>query len=295
MTKLSVVSNTSRKSAPSKPAKKEDAPESHFVQGLAKGLQVIQAFNNTSRAMTLTEVASSTGLSRAAARRMLMTLEDLGFAAKRDKRHFVLTPRVLSLGYAYLSSMPLWAFAEPILEVLVRDVQETCSLVMLDDTDVVYVVRIPIHRTLNQGITVGSRVPAHCNSHGRVLLAGLNAAQLGSYFERASFERFTDRTIVDPARLADALEQTRQRGYAWASGEMQHHLSGLSVPVLDADNKVIAALNVSITQPDASETAFVKSTLPKLRRAAERLHTSLVIGRNQRHTVLADRNSPETE
>ena len=262
-------------------AEEDPGSDRSFIQGLAKGLAVIQTFNDTAQAMTLSQVSEKTGLSRAAVRRVLMTLEKLGFALKQDERYFALTPRVLSLGYAYLSSMPLWVFAEPILETLVEDVRETCSLSVLDDTDAVYVLRIPIHRILNQGVTVGSRLPAYCCSHGRVLLSGLTPAQLDSYFRRARFTRYTDDTVVDRRALEGILSSVLKKGYAWASGEMQASISGLSVPVQDADGHVIAAVNISVNRANQSEGAFVKANLPMLKRAAARLNSSLVIGQSR--------------
>jgi IclR family transcriptional regulator, pca regulon regulatory protein len=249
----------------------------HFINGLAKGLAVIQAFNDEARALTLSEAAARTGLTRAAARRILMTLEDLGFAARHGERHFVLTPKVLSLGYAYLTSMPLWSFAEPVLESLVEELGETCSIGVLDGTELVYVVRIPVHRTLSQGVTIGSRFPLHCHSAGRILLAGLNAAQLDAYFAHAHLRAYTARTITDPARLRRAIADTARKGYAWIQGEMEEPISGLSVPIYQPDGHVLAALNVSFTRQNATEASAQRTLLPKVRRAAERLNASLAV------------------
>ena len=264
----------------------------HFINGLAKGLAVIQAFNDEARALTLSEAAARTGLTRAAARRILMTLEDLGFAARVGERHFVLTPKVLSLGYAYLSSMPLWTFAEPVLESLVESLGETCSIAALDGTELVYVLRIPVHRILSQGVTIGSRLPLHCHSAGRVLLSGLAPAQLDAYFERATLTAYTRRTVVDPARLRADVEQAGRNGYAWVSGEMEEHISGLSVPIFQPDGHVLAALNVSLNRPSVSEATALRTLLPKLRRAAERLNASLAVGRGRSRIVRMARSAP---
>lgn len=264
-----------------------DAPrERHFINGLAKGLAVIQAFNDDARALTLAEAAARTGLSRAAARRILMTLEDLGFAAREGERHFVLTPRALSLGYAYLSSMPLWAFAQPVLELLVEDLGETCSIAVIDGTELVYVARIPVHRILSQGVTVGSRLPLHCHSAGRVLLSGLNAVQLDNYFERATLKAYTDSTITDARRLRAVISAAAHQGHAFVSGELEENISGLSVPILDPDGAVLAALNVSFNRRNISEAMVLRRALAKLRRAAQRLHASLVAGRSPARRVV---------
>jgi IclR family pca regulon transcriptional regulator len=258
----------------------DEGDERSFIQSLAKGLTVIQTFNGSQQPLTLARVAERTGLSRAAVRRVLITLEKLGFVARRDERHFVLTPRVLSLGYAYLTSMPLWAFAEPIMENLVHEVRETCTLAMLDDTEAVYVLRIPIHRILHQGVTVGSRLPAYCTSYGRVLLSDLSPVQLDTYFSRARLERFTDSTLIDIAQLREVLNNVRRKGYSWVQGEMQEYVCGLSVPVFDAEGRVVAAINMSANRPDVSEKIFVREHLPMLKRAAERMNSSLVAGAN---------------
>ncbi|TFY96607.1 IclR family transcriptional regulator domain-containing protein [Ramlibacter humi] len=249
----------------------------HFINGLAKGLAIIQAFNDEAHALTLAEAAARTGLTRAAARRILMTLEDLGFAARHGERHFVLTPKVLSLGYAYLSSMPLWAFAEPVLENLVEELGETCGIAVLDGTELVYVLRIPVHRILSQGVTIGSRLPLHCHSSGRVLLSGLNATQLDAYFAHAKLKPYTPRTITDEAKLRRLVADAAQKGHAWVSGELEQHISGLSVPIFQPDGSVLAAMNVSLNRESVSEASIVKQMLPRLRRAAERLNSSLVM------------------
>lgn len=256
-------------------AEGEGGRERHFINGLAKGLAVIQAFNDEARALTLAEAATRTGLTRAAARRILMTLEDLGFAARHGERHFVLTPKVLSLGYAYLSSMPLWTFAEPVLESLVEELGETCSIAALDGTELVYVLRIPVHRILSQGVTIGSRLPLHCHSAGRVLLSALNPVQLEAYFARAQLKPFTERTVTDPQQLRRLVAEAGRKGFAWVHGEMEEQISGLSVPIFLPDGHVTAALNVSLNRKNVSEAWAVRTLLPKVRRAAERLNASL--------------------
>lgn len=268
----------------------EDIPRGkHFVNGLAKGLSMIQAFSAETPALTLTEAAEATSLTRASARRILMTLEDLGFVAREGVRHFILKPKVLALGYSYLASTPLWSFASPILQELVEEVQETCAIAVQDDTDLVYVLRIPIHRILSQGVIVGSRLPLYCHSGGRVLLSDLNSAQLDSYFARARLKAFTPRTVVDPTRLRKLLKDVARQEYAWVSSEIEENISGLSVPIRQPDGKVIASLNVSINQPAVKEDAMIKKFLPSLRAAADRIHASLLVGQPTRRGTTAHR------
>lgn len=250
----------------------------HFIGAFAKGLAVMRAFGDGASRLTLSEVAERTGLTRAGARRYLLTLQALGYAGQ-DGRHFHLTPRVLSLGFAYLSSTPLCSFAEPILERLVEELGETCSLSVLDDTDIVYLLRIPVHRILNSGVTVGSRLPAYCNSMGRVLLGGLSPAQLEGYLARAELRPFTPRTVTDPAALRRIVAADRRKSYSWVSGEMQDHIAGLSVPVVDREARVLAALNVSVNRAGINQKTLTARLLPRLRRAAEQMAASLAITR----------------
>ncbi|MBI4294280.1 MAG: helix-turn-helix domain-containing protein [Betaproteobacteria bacterium] len=261
---------------PSPPAASRTAGDRHFIGALAKGFAVIHAFGEHTQALTLSQVAERTGLTRAGARRYLLTLQELGYAGQNG-RHFSLTPKVLSLGYAYLSSMPLWTFAEPILEGLVETLGETCSLSVLDDIEIVYVLRIPVHHILPIRVTVGSRLPAYCTSMGRVLLGGLTEAQLKHYFARAEFRTYAPRTVTDPARLRKIIAADRAKGYSWITGEMGQHISGLSVPVRDPQGRVLAALNISVNRPLTNEKRLIAKLLPKLHRAAEQMNASVAI------------------
>lgn len=261
---------------PSLPAASRTAGSRHFIGAIAKGLAVIHAFGEHTQALTLSQVAERTGLTRAGARRYLLTLQELGYAGQNG-RHFFLTPKVLSLGYAYLSSMPLWAFAEPILEGLVESLGETCSLSVLDDLEIVYVLRIPVHHILPIRVTVGSRLPAYCTSMGRVLLGGLTEAQLKHYFAHAEFRAYAPRTVTDPARLRRIIAADSAKGYSWITGEMGQHISGLSVPVRDPQGHVLAALNISVNRPLTNEKRLIAKLLPKLQRAAEQMSASVAI------------------
>lgn len=254
-------------------------PGPHFINSLAKGLAVIQAFNEERSALSLSDVAERTGLTRATARRVLLTLEDLGLATRNgDSRHFTLTPRVLSLGHAYLSSMPLWNFAEPVLESLVEVLGQTCSVAVLDETEMVYVLRVPVRRILSQGVTIGSRLPLYCNSMGRVLLSDFTPVQLEDYFQRVELVPHTPHTVVDTDRLAEIIGEVRRRGYAWVRGEMEEHVGGMSVPIFNPQGRVIAALNSSVNNSPLAENAIIRQFLPRLRHAADRLNRSMLAG-----------------
>jgi len=255
--------------------------DEYFINGLAKGLAVIQAFNNEARALTLSEAAARTGLTRAAARRVLLTLVELGFASRHGDRHFALTPRVLTLGYAYLSSMPLWSFAEPVLEGLVAELGETCSIAAMDGHQLIYVVRIPVHRTLVQDVSIGSRIPLYCHSAGRVLLSGFTPEQLDDYLSQANLQPLTRYTNTDRASLRTIVGDVRRRGYAWTAGEVEERTCGLSVPIFQ-QGRLIAALNVSRMNARAGEEDWLNRYLPSLKRAAAQLSSALSVERAPR-------------
>src|SRR3954465_6633270 len=177
---------------------------SYFVQSLERGLAVIRAFDAEHPELTLSDVARATGLTRAAARRFLLTLTDLGYV-RSDGRLFMLTARVLELGYAYLSALSLPEVAEPHLEALVAEVRESSSLSVLDGDDIVYVARVPTSRIMRVAINVGTRFPAYATSMGRVQLAGLPEAELDAYLERAELRRLTPHTLSEAGALRAEL------------------------------------------------------------------------------------------
>lgn len=261
----------------------EDERESYFVNGLAKGLKMIQVMGEREPLITLSEAAQAASMTRASARRILLTLEDLGFVGRRDERHFFLTPRVLSLGYSYLSSFPLWTFAEPVLEELVERVTQTCSIAVLDDTELVYVLRIPVHRLLSQRVTIGSRLPLYCHSAGRILLSGMTPAQLDRYFDSVDLRAHTSATVTDPKQLRRIVADTAKQGYAVVIGEMEHNISGLSVPIRSADGRIIGAMNTSINRPNVKQGAMLDEFLAPLRQAVDKLNASL-LATSGRHT-----------
>jgi IclR family pca regulon transcriptional regulator len=175
--------------------------------------------------------------------------------------------------------MPLWAFAQPVLESLVMEMRETCAIAVIDGTELVYALRIPVHQILSDGATVGTRRPLYCHSAGRVLLSGLNAVQLDRYFENAQLKAYTPHTITDPQKLRRAIADVAKKGYAFVNGELQDDVSGVSVPIFSPDGSVLAARNVL-------ERTVLRKTLPKLRRAADRLNTALAMGPEPRRRVI---------
>ncbi|RSM81265.1 IclR family transcriptional regulator [Kibdelosporangium aridum] len=214
---------------------------SDFVQSLERGLAVIRAFDADHPEMTLSDVARVTGLTRAAARRFLLTLVDLGYM-RTDGRLFTLRPKVLELGYSYLSSLGLPDVAQPHLEKLAAEVHESCSVSVLDGSDIVYVARVPTKRIMNVMIEIGTRFPAHATSMGRVMLAAQE--NLDDFLATTPLTALTDRTITDPVELKSELSRVRAQGWSMVDGELEHGLRSIAAPIRNK-GKVIAAVNIS--------------------------------------------------
>jgi IclR family pca regulon transcriptional regulator len=238
-----------------------------YVQSLERGLSVIRAFDGEHRELGLSEVARATGLTRAAARRFLLTLVALGYM-HFDGSRFSLRPRVLELGFAYLSSLSLPELAEPHMEALVARLNESSSISVLDDTDVVYVARVPTRRIMSITIAVGTRLPAFATSMGRVLLAALPDAELEERLARVDVRPFTPRTVKSHAELRKVLDQVRRQGYAVTDQELEQGLRSAAVPIHDASGTVVAALNVSVHASRASMHELRSRFLPPAREAA---------------------------
>lgn len=256
------------------PTEEAQARGSHFVQSLERGLTVIRAFSARRRSMTLSEVARETDLTRAAARRFLLTLVDLGYV-RTDGRLFSLTPRVLELGYAYVASAGLPEVAQPHLEELSARVHESASVSVLDGDDVLYVARVASARIMTVAITVGTRFPASATSMGRVLLAGHDDRWLEAYLERVELRPLTRFTITDPARLRAELEEVRERGYAIVDQELEEGLRSLAAPVRDGSGRVVAAANVSAHAHRSSVEDVRRELLPALLEATARIEADL--------------------
>jgi IclR family pca regulon transcriptional regulator len=254
----------------------EQAREAYFVQSLERGLAVIRAFDAEHVELTLSEVARSCDLTRAAARRFLLTLVDLGYV-RTDGRRFMLTPRVLELGYAYLSSLSLPEVAQPHLERLVAEVHESSSACVLDRDDVVYVARVPTSRIMTVAINVGTRFPAYATSMGRVLLADLPPEDLDAYLDRVRLERRTQRTVTTAKALRAELLKVRAQGYAIVDQELEEGLRSVGAPVRDAAGRVVAAVNISAHASRHSVESIRRVLLPPLLAAAAKISTDLRI------------------
>uniref|UniRef100_UPI0032B15F53 IclR family transcriptional regulator domain-containing protein n=1 Tax=uncultured Aquincola sp. TaxID=886556 RepID=UPI0032B15F53 len=201
------------------------------------------------------------------ARRILLTLEGLGYVEAQG-RQFRLTPKILDLGFAYLSSLPLWNLAEPVMETLVAEVKESCSAAVLDGAELVYVLRVPTHKIMRIHLGIGSRLPAYCTSMGRVLLAGLPADEVRARLSLRERTAFTSRTVTDLPTLLGLVEDTRRQGWCLVNQELEEGLVSLAAPIVDRTGRTIAALNISGQANRTPPAAMVEQFLPRLLQAA---------------------------
>lgn len=248
--------------------------ESHYIQSLERGLSVITVFGPERQEMTLSDVARAANLTRAAARRFLLTLVDLGYM-RFDGKLFRLAPKALSLGYAYLSSQSLHGIAEPHLQDLVTQTKESSSMSVLDGHDIIYVVRVPTSRIMAVSINVGTRFPAYATSMGRVLLAGLDSDGLSEYLAGVELQPLTPYTVTDVDELTGLLEQVRSVGYSLVDNELERGLRSLAVPVHNKQGHTIAAVNVSSHVSRVTKDKAKRQFLPLLQEAAQRIEQDL--------------------
>lgn len=244
------------------------------MQSLERGLAVIRAFDHAHPELTLSEVAARTGVTRAVARRFLLTLASLGYV-RSDGRFFSLTARVLELGYAYLSSLSLPEVAESHLEALVAEVNESSSVSVLDGHDVVYVARVPVSRIMTVSISVGTRFPAYATSMGRVLLAGLPSDDFESYLSAVALEPLTARTVTAAGALRTEIAKVRTQGWSLVNQELEEGLRALAAPVRDRTGRVVAAVNVSAHASRTSLETMRRDLLPALLKTAARIEADI--------------------
>jgi len=222
----------------------EPGENKNFVVALARGLAVIQAFDHQRPRMTLAQVAQIVNLPRAAVRRSLLTLAELGYVST-DGKLFSLTPATLRLGFSYLASLPFSQIAQPYVNSLRERFQESSSAAVWDAGEIVYVARAMAHRLMSTGLNLGSRLPAYCTSMGRVLLATQTEEQLRAYFRDTPLTRYTDRTVVSEPEIRAILDQVRDEGFCIVDQEREIGLRSIAVPIRNRAGAVIAALNVS--------------------------------------------------
>ncbi len=247
----------------------------NFVLSLARGLRVIEAFEGHTEGQSVAEVSRDTGLSRAAVRRLLMTLEQLGFA-ENTGRVYRLTTRVLKLGFSYLSSTSLPALAQPILERVTELSHESSSLSVLEGDEIVYLARSTAKRVLSVGLSVGSRLPAYCTSMGRVLLAAMAEGELAAYLERLEPRVLTAKTVTDKNQLKAIVQQTAREGYAVTDEELELGLRSIAVPVRSRQGRVVASMNIGVHAARVSAQECVDRFLPILQDNAQTFAQLLV-------------------
>ncbi len=245
-----------------------------YVSSLARGLDVLRAFNRTRRKMTLSEVAAETGNTRAGARRILLTLVREGYAVA-DGRLFDLTPKVLELGFSVLSSKGTWDIARPFIEHLSEEIRESVSAAVLDEYSVVYVSGTQFHRVISVGITVGRRFPAHCTATGRVLLAALPDAQWPDMLASIQLTRMNERTVTDRDEFRAILEDVRAKGWSLVNQELEIGLMSIAVPVALSSGAIIGAVNVGIPTLRMTPEGMVDEILPKLQTTVENITQAL--------------------
>ncbi len=246
----------------------ETSPD--YVQSLARGLAVLRTFDRDLPRMSLAAVAARSGLSRAAARRLVLTLQHLGYV-RADGRDYTLTPRVLELGYGFLGSLKLGDLAQPLMEELSHRVDESCSMAVLDGQSIVYVARVPVRKVMTVSLEVGARLPAFASSMGRVLLSGLSDAQLEVWLRACSLTAYTAHTVVEPDRLRRLVADAREQSYAYVEQELELGLCSIAVPVHNRQGQVAAALNIGMRFHDGARRRALDVLVPALRETAEAL------------------------
>ncbi|HUB51198.1 MAG TPA: IclR family transcriptional regulator C-terminal domain-containing protein [Terracidiphilus sp.] len=246
-----------------------------FMLSLARGLRVIESFEGNQEGRTIVELGRITGLSRAAIRRVLITLEMLGYV-ERSRQVFRLRTQVLRLGFSYLASSSVVEAAQPILERIAEQIHESSSMSMLDGGQIVYVARCSASRVMAAGLSVGSRLPAYCTSMGRVLLAALAPEELDSYLGNLKPKAFTKKTITSIPRLKKAILEAGRMRFAVVDEELEAGLRSIAVPVVTRNNRVVAAINVGTHTSRIGQEALMKKCLPVLEEGARSLRSVLM-------------------
>lgn len=242
-----------------------------IVQSLIKGLTVIKAFDQQRPTMTLSEVASVTGFTRAATRRFLLTLVSEGYAKQQDKL-FSLTAKVLDLGFSYLSTLDLWHNAKPLMSALVEQLNESCSAAVLDGFDAVYVERVATtKRIMSISLNVGTRLPAFATSLGRVLLADMDELTLDGFLKACPIEQFTEYTLTEKHALMTEIAKVKIQGYSLVEQELELGLTSISVPIHNSAGKITAALSVSTHTSQTTRQHIFEVILPILQQCARQI------------------------
>lgn len=263
----------------------EDDRERHYVQSLERGLAVIQSFGNSRDRQTIADVAESTGLTRAAARRFILTLVDLGYL-RAEGRYFAMTPKILELGYAYLTSAPLSATVLPHLTEMISTVRTEAPLSILDagltvlhGSEIVYIAHTRAENLFMLNVSTGSRYPAWITSTGRLLLSALDDEELEKYLNDVKLSSYTDMTLTSKAQLRRSIREIRERGWAVLDQEFDERLCAYAVPVYDRSQHPIAALNLSVMHTSSRPEQFETTLINVMTNAAARIEADLRLRR----------------
>jgi len=254
-----------------------------FVQAFGRGLAVVAAFDAENPRMTLSDAARRAGVTRAAARRLLHTLVQLGYVRVED-RYFTLTPKILELGYSYLSALGLPEIGLPYLRQVAETVKESAYMTVLDGKETVCVAAVPMRRIWNASITVGTRLPAYATAAGRAILAFEDAETVDEFLAAADLKQVTPFTTTDPGELRVALAKAREQGYSVVDDELEEGLRTVAVPVLDTAGQVLASLSVSTLARPAATAGARKKMAPALQEARAGIEADL---RNMSDSVLS--------
>jgi IclR family pca regulon transcriptional regulator len=261
-----------------------------FVEALARGLDVLACFSSDRPVMSLTEVATAADLARPTARRLLLTLEELGFVRSTGGQ-FQLTPKVLTLGMAYIGALGLWDVARPHLERLVARTGESSSIAQLDGSDIVYVARVAVPKLITLRVEIGTRFPAVLTSQGKVLLAALSPDELSRTLAEPSRARLLPSFARSADQLADELTGIRARGWALADEELAPGVRSVAVPVRDAAGRVRAAMNVTVHAAETSTDRLLGDHLPLLLRTAGDVSAEWALWQSRPRVELAERTA----
>jgi len=252
------------------------AAERDLVGSLARGLAVMEILAAHPQGLTLTETAEKAGLTRAGARRFLLTLVASGYAVQ-EGRVFRLSSRLIAVARAWLGGASLWSFAEPFMRAVSQRFGEACSAAVLSGQEVVYVARVPGRHILSVALHVGTRLPAYCTSMGRVLLADMPPADLDAFLARADIRALTERTVTDSGALRDAILSAKASGFSLVDEELEPGLRSIAVPIRDRTGRAVAAINVSTQSARLSAGTMTTDVLPALRDAARRIEDFFVV------------------
>ncbi len=244
-----------------------ESDNKEIVTAFIKGLSVITAFDHENTSMTLSDVAKKVDITRASARRLLLTLESLGYVTQNDN-YFSLTPKVIDLGYSYFASLPWTDLAYKNIKKVVDACKLSCSVSILDGLNVICIMRVAATRILNEGIHVGTRLPAAYTATGRLFMAHMEEKELYEYILHLPLKAHTEKSIIDPYKLYDQIISEKNQGYQMVEEEIEDGLVSLAVPIYNRDNKMIGAMNIG-SHLSYKNTKMIKETvLPLLLEAA---------------------------